>query len=114
MNGIQIESKDEIIARLQRSPDEGESLIYAASVSFFPGAGLLSFYAAQIEAARKDAQAAPETIRLRVPPGTGGCLIGGTMLRPDAAGSISVSPDLANALLNAGYMRVEPDRKAAL
>jgi hypothetical protein len=39
MNGIQIESKDEIIARLQRSPDKGESLIYAASLPFVAHAG---------------------------------------------------------------------------
>jgi hypothetical protein len=47
MNGIRVESKDEIVVRLQQSPDKGESRIYAVSVAFFPGAGLRNYYAAQ-------------------------------------------------------------------
>jgi hypothetical protein len=37
----------------------------------------------------------------------GGCAVGGTMLQPDAAGTISVPPDLVNALLAAGYTRLD-------
>jgi hypothetical protein len=104
MNGIQIESKDEIVARLQRSPDKGESLIYAASVPFIACAGLMN-YMKRAATAGKEAQAAPETIRLRVPPGVGGFMIGGSLLQPDAEGVISVAPGDVNALLAAGYTR---------
>lgn len=41
LRGIQIESKDEIKKILMRSPDKGESLIYASAVSQLPGNALL-------------------------------------------------------------------------
>ncbi len=43
--GIQVESKDEIRARLGRSPDKGDSLVYAHAKPLPPGAGLLAFMA---------------------------------------------------------------------
>lgn len=107
MNGIQIESKDEIVARLQRSPDKGESLVYAASVPFVPGTGVLNYYcAAAAKAAAK--KAAPETIRLRVPQGQGGVtLMDGTHVDADADGLIAVPVDHVNRLVAAGYARVD-------
>lgn len=41
LRGIQIESKDDIKDRLMRSPDKGESLIYAAANTALPGHALL-------------------------------------------------------------------------
>ena len=41
LRGIQIEAKDDIKARLMRSPDKGESLIYASATSQIPGQALL-------------------------------------------------------------------------
>jgi hypothetical protein len=48
--GIQIEGKDEIRARIGRSPDKGDSLVYAHARPLRPGTGLLAFMAG--EAAR--------------------------------------------------------------
>ncbi len=47
--GIQIESKDDIRARIGRSPDKGDSLVYAFTKPRAPGAGLLAFMAAQLD-----------------------------------------------------------------
>jgi hypothetical protein len=41
--GIQVERKDEIIARIGRSPDKGDSLVYAHARPLVPGQGLLDF-----------------------------------------------------------------------
>ena len=49
--GIQVESKDEIRARIGRSPDKGDSLVYAFAQPPQP-AGLLAFMAAEVERAR--------------------------------------------------------------
>ena len=46
--GIQIESKDDIRARIGRSPDKGDSLVYAFARPRTPGAGLLAFMAAEL------------------------------------------------------------------
>jgi hypothetical protein len=43
-NGIQIESKEELVARLGRSPDKGESLILAHAQPNVPGAGIMAYY----------------------------------------------------------------------
>lgn len=59
-NGIQIESKDDIVARIGRSPDRGESLIYAASINSDGATGLLDYYRQAAEAKRRNA-ADPET-----------------------------------------------------
>jgi len=45
--GIQVESKDEIRARLGRSPDKGDSLVYAFAKPM-SGAGLLAFMAQEL------------------------------------------------------------------
>lgn len=37
--GIQIESKDDIIKRINRSPDEGDSCVYASAYKYFAGWG---------------------------------------------------------------------------
>jgi hypothetical protein len=41
--GILVERKDEIIARIGRSPDKGDSLVYAHARPLVPGQGLLDF-----------------------------------------------------------------------
>jgi hypothetical protein len=41
--GILVERKDEIIARIGRSPDKGDSLVYAHARPMVPGQGLLDF-----------------------------------------------------------------------
>lgn len=54
--GIQIEAKDDIIKRIKRSPDKGDSLVYAHAIRIAPGAGLFAFMAqsvAESEAAKK-------------------------------------------------------------
>jgi hypothetical protein len=38
--GVQIEAKEDIIKRLGRSPDKGESLVYAHAVRTMPGMGI--------------------------------------------------------------------------
>ena len=43
VRGIKIESKDEIIKRIGRSPDEGDAVVYAHAIKYIPGAGLLDF-----------------------------------------------------------------------
>ena len=47
--GIQVESKDEIIKRLGRSPDKGDSAVYANAIRFVPGMGMLEFMKRQSE-----------------------------------------------------------------
>jgi hypothetical protein len=73
--------------------------------------GVFDYYrmlaAGTLATGKSDKPAEPSTIRLRVPPGIGGLAIGGTMLTPDQAGTISVSPAQATALLAAGYTRVD-------
>lgn len=56
--GIQIETKEEIIKRIKRSPDKGDSLVYANAIKIAPGTGLFAFMqqqAADAEAAKKAA-----------------------------------------------------------
>jgi hypothetical protein len=43
-SGVQIESKEEIVRRLGRSPDKGDSLVYAFATLRIPGSGLLHYY----------------------------------------------------------------------
>lgn len=45
--GIQIESKDDVIKRIMRSPDKGDAVVYAHAIKHIPGTGLLDFYADQ-------------------------------------------------------------------
>jgi hypothetical protein len=48
--GIQIEAKEDIIRRIGRSPDKGDSAVYCWGIRTTPGKGLLEFY--RMEAAR--------------------------------------------------------------
>ena len=43
--GWQVESKEEIMERLKRSPDKGDSLVYAGAVDGFSGEVVMKFYA---------------------------------------------------------------------
>ncbi|HEV2678171.1 MAG TPA: terminase [Aliidongia sp.] len=47
--GILVERKDEIIARIGRSPDKGDSLVYAHARPMVPGQGLLDFLREEAE-----------------------------------------------------------------
>jgi len=42
--GIQVESKDDIIRRIGRSPDKGDSLVYAFATLSTPGGGIFDYY----------------------------------------------------------------------
>jgi len=46
IRGILVESKDAIIKRIGRSPDKGDSLVYAHAIVHIPMAGMLDYYAA--------------------------------------------------------------------
>ncbi len=45
VRGIQVEAKDTIIRRIGRSPDKGDSLVYAYAVQHMSGGGYLDYYA---------------------------------------------------------------------
>lgn len=47
VRGIQVESKDAISRRIGRSPDKGDSLVYANAISQTPASGFFDFYASQ-------------------------------------------------------------------
>lgn len=56
VRGIQLESKDDVYKRIRRSPDKGDSLVYAHCRPTFPGQGVFDYFKAQAEqqeAARK-------------------------------------------------------------
>lgn len=69
--GIKVESKDEVKARLGRSPDHGDSLLLAASSPFIPGIGLFQWLEEQAakppaeEAQAQEGQPRRETWRRR-------------------------------------------------
>lgn len=44
LKGIKAESKDDLSERIGRSPDKGDSLVYAVSQPHFSGAGYLTYY----------------------------------------------------------------------
>lgn len=54
--GIQIEAKEEIIKRIKRSPDKGDSAVYAHAIRIAPGTGLFAF----MQQAATDAAAAKQ------------------------------------------------------
>jgi hypothetical protein len=56
VRGIQIESKDDIIKRIGRSPDKGDSLVYANAIKHMPGAGWMGFFEAQAAQAKKSTE----------------------------------------------------------
>jgi hypothetical protein len=56
--GIKVELKKEIVARLGRSPDKGESLIYANAKLTFKGQGIFEYYQQQHAAAQAAREAA--------------------------------------------------------
>lgn len=47
--GILVEPKEDIITRIGRSPDKGDSCVYAHAIKHIPGTGLLEFMAAEAE-----------------------------------------------------------------
>ena len=53
VRGIQIESKEDIIKRIGRSPDKGDSLVYAHAIKHLPGAGWLAYAESQAAEAQK-------------------------------------------------------------
>jgi hypothetical protein len=48
--GILVEEKKKIIERIGRSPDKGDSLVYAHAVKYMPGGGIFEFYRQQAQA----------------------------------------------------------------
>ena len=61
--GIQIEGKDDIIKRLGRSPDKGDSCVYAHAIKHLPGAGWMGFM--ETEAAKSAAKAGTTKTKYR-------------------------------------------------
>lgn len=55
--GIQVESKEDIIARIGRSPDKGDAAVYAHAMVSIPGTGLLEFMRQEDEARKASAEA---------------------------------------------------------
>lgn len=53
LRGIQVEAKDEIIQRIGRSPDKGDSLVYAHARPYVPGMGLFQVIAETAAAVRQ-------------------------------------------------------------
>ena len=49
--GILVESKEDIIGRIGRSPDKGDSLVYAHAAHTFPSQGIFEFYRRKAERA---------------------------------------------------------------
>jgi hypothetical protein len=60
VRGIQIESKDDIIKRIGRSPDKGDSLVYAHAIKHQPGEGWLSYLEGQAAEAQRAAEQAKQ------------------------------------------------------
>lgn len=54
--GIQVESKEDIIKRIQRSPDKGDSAVYALAIKFQKGTGLLDWVQQEVEAMKREQQ----------------------------------------------------------
>jgi len=49
VRGIQVEAKDSIIRRIGRSPDKGDSLVYANAIEQVAGSGFLDYYGGMVE-----------------------------------------------------------------
>ena len=47
--GVQVESKEDLIKRLGRSPDKGDSLVYASALPYFPGRGMYEYCIEELE-----------------------------------------------------------------
>lgn len=58
--GIQIESKDDIIKRIKRSPDEGDSCVYAHAQKYFEGWGMVEFMRLEVEEKQRKEREARE------------------------------------------------------
>ena len=71
--------------------------------------GIFEYYrrlAEKAKAEKTEAEKAPSaTVRLRVPHGVGGCMIGGSMLTTDETGIVDVPLGFASELLAAGWTR---------
>jgi hypothetical protein len=61
--GIQVEAKDDIIKRIGRSPDKGDSCVYACAIKMLPGAGLIEYMRQQAEAKAKTGAAGSAVLR---------------------------------------------------
>ncbi len=65
-SGIQVSSKDEIAEDIGRSPDKGDSIMYAHANPTLPGQGLFDWYSEQyeeLERKRREEEAALERMR---------------------------------------------------
>jgi hypothetical protein len=101
--GIQVEPKPEIHKRIGRSPDRGDSLVYAFSDSAFGGAGLMGYYREQAAIAQKG-RPGDEIVRMRAPAGMSAYYDRhGKKLTLDQNGMIDVPRTDAGALRTAGF-----------
>jgi hypothetical protein len=104
--GVQVEGKEDLIKRLGRSPDKGESLLYASALRYFAGAGVFEYIrgAAENAGVRPAAGAstvpapAPETVRMRPPRGASGQFICGPFRIDVGDGSQPVDVPLEHAM----------------
>jgi hypothetical protein len=47
VRGIQIESKEDLIKRIGRSPDKGDAVVYAIGSKMLPGMGIFNWFKGQ-------------------------------------------------------------------
>ena len=104
-NGIQVESKDEIVKRIGRSPDKGDSLVYAHAQPAGPGFGLFEYY--RQHTGTVSSNVSVPTVRLRAPANVGAVQWFGKMLEIGPDRIVEVPASLANDLLRAGYVAAE-------
>lgn len=104
-NGIQVEAKADIAKRIGRSPDKGDSLVYAHAENGGAGMGVFSFYEAEAKRVSIDE---PQLTRLRAPKGIGAVrLINGEEILVDEHGIVTVPTVSADSFLRAGYLPAE-------
>jgi len=110
--GVQIESKEDLIKRLGRSPDKGDSLIYAHAMPHLAGQGWMLYAREELERMRKakaQPAAAPALVRMMPPAGHAGryCLVDG--LRVDVGGAtVDVPGDRVAELVRLGFRVAGP------
>ncbi len=59
---IQIEAKEDIVKRLGRSPDKGDSAVYSLAARTMPGMGIFDYYRQEVEAAKAQPGTAPKPV----------------------------------------------------
>lgn len=121
IRGVQVESKEDIIKRIGRSPDKGDALVYAWAPEPSPHikyAGFLRMVEADLAAAKArggpaSGQLLGDAFRLAPPTPVGAVQgLSGASYRPNPDGTFDVSSVDAPPLIAAGFRQVELTEKA--